>query len=651
MKLWGRSSLSEAICRQQRIWLAGLLTLVAAASLYLWTLDDGLRLAELQGGDLITHQYAQVQARPSNAPGYPLYTMGGWLWFRLGRALPGYWLNPIQVLSLYSTFWALAALLVFYILLLEVTDQNWLISALCTVFLAVTYFFWYYAITTEEYSSAVLHTLLIIWAAFHWEKSRKDSWLYLLAFLLGLALAHMVTVLLIAPALFLFWLQTIPSCLTPRLFVSFLRQKRKLLARSLLLMLLPLLSYLYVYIRGAQHPEWRGAGQWPTAWHWFWSFVSIQQGRSELTWRLGPFTSEFPSLIWGEVTVFGLVLGVVGLLLLGRRRATFLYSTLAFYFVFCYIDRYGNWYQVWMPMYPVLILGLGVLAARLWRWSWGGKIRFLAARRSLVVPIVIRIVVIIGLTVLIAYRFALSLPRADQSNRPDDDGLQAGWSILADKPAPGALIAATAEETLSLNYVTQIWGVRSDITAINPEAVVEALAEGSQPVYLTRTVAPLAITQLDEAHLSAVGPTLIAVNQKVREPESKPLITVNHDFEVGLRLLGLDARRSMSAEYQTLDVLLYWQADRALTTDYTISVRPACGGQWIYEDGRLVLQDHQPVWGLYPTSRWSPGEVVTDAYQFFLAPKVELDGLTVLVYQAVEGGFEDVGWVSIALPF
>lgn len=73
----------------------GLLLLLSLMALYLVTLDNGLRPDELTGGDLITHQYAQVEARPSNAPGYPLYTMGGWLWFRLGRGLFGWLLNPI----------------------------------------------------------------------------------------------------------------------------------------------------------------------------------------------------------------------------------------------------------------------------------------------------------------------------------------------------------------------------------------------------------------------------------------------------------------------------------------------------------------------------------------------------------------------------
>src|SRR5512143_515453 len=123
--------------------LAGIGLVVAFAALYLVTLDNGLRPGELEGGDLITHQYAQVQRRPSNAPGYPLYTMGGWLWFRLGRLLLGWALNPVQILSLYSTLWALAALLVLYLVLRQVSGDRVLLAALLTAFYATTYFFWY----------------------------------------------------------------------------------------------------------------------------------------------------------------------------------------------------------------------------------------------------------------------------------------------------------------------------------------------------------------------------------------------------------------------------------------------------------------------------------------------------------------------------
>ena len=142
--------------------------------LYLFTLDSGLQPEELRGGDLITHQYAQVQARPSNAPGYPLYTMGGWLWFHGWKALLaslGIPLgNPIPLLSSYSLLWALISLWFFYQIVVFLIDGSperstkrlggvleprnvvpWLLGA----FYAVTYFFWFYATTTEQYLSLI----------------------------------------------------------------------------------------------------------------------------------------------------------------------------------------------------------------------------------------------------------------------------------------------------------------------------------------------------------------------------------------------------------------------------------------------------------------------------------------------------------------
>jgi hypothetical protein len=135
--------------------------LVVFIIVYGATLDTGLQPYELHGGDLITHQYAQVQARPSNAPGYPLYTLGGWLWFHGWRALlaaGGPLPNPLPILSSYSTLWALLALWLLYRVLCRLTATpqrtggNWPVAWLLTAFFGVTYFFWYYATTTEQYS-------------------------------------------------------------------------------------------------------------------------------------------------------------------------------------------------------------------------------------------------------------------------------------------------------------------------------------------------------------------------------------------------------------------------------------------------------------------------------------------------------------------
>jgi hypothetical protein len=263
---------ATTLLADRRFWT--ILLVCAAALLYLWTLDDGLRAGELLGGDLITHQFAQVEARPSNAPGYPLYTMGGWLWFHslrelamlggvhggttaTGELLPP---NPLPILSSYSTLWALCAVGLLFQLLCQFTSSPgspqgrlWLAAPL-TIFYIVTYFFWYYATTTEQYSSAIAQTLLLVYLYDKWSRRQPgqtaDRILLLMAFVSGVSLAHMLTVAFIVPPLVAVILWQQPALL----------RRPWLILGAILAAALPLLSYFYVYLRGAGHPEWWGAG-------------------------------------------------------------------------------------------------------------------------------------------------------------------------------------------------------------------------------------------------------------------------------------------------------------------------------------------------------------------------------------------------------
>lgn len=622
--------------------LAGLLVLLAACILYGATLDDGLRLAELQGGDLITHQYAQVQARPSNAPGYPLYTVGGWLWFRLGRLLSGQTANPIPILSSYSTLWALLALALLYLLCLDVTEGNWLLAALCTAFYAVTYFFWYYAVTTEQYTSAVAQTLAMVWLAFRWDRVRGsefgvrgsevrsgDHYLLLLALLTGMGLAHMITVLLLVPPLLWFVLRRCPDVL----------RRPGLIARSAALAALPLVSYVFVYVRGAQHPEWRGAGEWPSTWAWFWQFVSTAQGREELTWALRPlWTHEFPSLIWGELTWLVLLLGLVGMGLLGKRRATLLYTTLTLYLAFCWVDRLGNWYQVIMPVYPLLVMGTAVVVNRIWQ---GKGFRFRVSGSK--VRVFVRVAIVVGLLALIGYRFAVSYPRADCSNRPEDDGLASGWAILADAPAPRAAVLGDHGESLSLRYLTDIWGQRPDVAAVSSGEARQLLAAGHRPVYATVSAVPLVWSEVSpDVRFSSAGLTLIELRSQPQTAIPPMQHALARDLGDHLRLLGYDLQPHPSS------LTLHWQATGPIAHDWAISVRPTQGGQLLFDDQQLIQFDRQhPVHGLYPTSGWASGEVVRDDYPLVLPPGLPADGITLIVYRPTADGFENLGQIEL----
>jgi hypothetical protein len=649
--------------------------------LYLFTLDNGLRPDELTGGDLITHQYAQVEARPSNAPGYPLYTMGGWLWFRLGRALLSWALNPIQILSFYSTLWGLAALVILYLVLLDVVNRGnvtelRLTPLLLTAFYATTFFFWYYSVTTEQYTSAVFQTLLVIWLAFRWDDSPCDSTLLWLAFISGTMLANMVTTLFILPPLlwFIFFRQKPlrQSLLaegggfrrpTYQLF-NYLKRP-KFFLQAVGVAFLPLLSYAYIYIRGAQHPEWRGVGDWPTTWAWFVQFITIRQGRDELAPGLSLhsiFTDEFPTLMGQEMTWLIFWSGLIGLAYLGRRRAIFLYSTLAIYFIFSWGYRFGNWFQVIIPAYPIFIIGFAAGLKQIGEWARPGSSN--STSQSSLVSIYLHtkvpLFIVLILTGLLIYRFGASLPRANQHNWPTDTGLDPGWAIVADNPSSPAFIISDFEERVAVEYLGSVWGVKPDI---RPISVVTGFGPGDHNIpwwYTTRRAAIISpeLLQAEGVHPQAAGEQLIALLSVPLTQLPSAATGLDLAFGDALQLSGweqikteanLPPRVAQRLQLANWQIALYWQTSARLDTDYTISVRPLLAGQMIMNGEAAIIQDHQPVWGIYPTTRWQPNELVRDVYALALPAGVIPDAIRIVVYKSTRTGFENLGEHTISL--
>jgi len=622
--------------------------LLAAALLYWLTLDNGLRPGELEGGDLITHHYAQVQARPSNAPGYPLYTMGGWLWFHSLNTAAG-WLgiapNPIELLSSYSTFWALLSLWLLYRILLYVTRSpvrpagDWPLAWLLCAFYAVTYFFWYYATTTEQYTSAITHTLAIVYLYLHWRdhsqlKTHYSSFTILLSlsFLSGLSLAHMITVALIVPPL----------------LAAILWQEPKLLRRpglilgALLAAALPLLSYIYVYVRGAAHPEWWGAGDWVTAQEWFWSFVATAQGQEELGWGLVPgaafFANGFPELIWQELSIPLLAAGLLGIGVLEKRLRLLLWGTLALYALLCWVDRFGNWFQVILPAYPLVLLGVAGLVRK-----YDGRVirTGRAARHNEETDFSlrprrqydVRNSALALLAVLLLWRVFASLPAADSRDRPGDTALVRPALLLAQSLPTDAVLFAAKDDALGLDYLIQIGGVRPDLRLVDKFGANDRLA-GGESVLVTADAATLLLGELTVLPPQAHGwggdwvellPQGAALTRQPAVPMEKPLGD-------GIILRGYTMR---AAGTDGLDVLLFWSVVEGQSpADWSISLR-AMG------NGIVAQQDRSgPVFGLRPFGSLEPGQIVVDAYR--LDVPSDREGLLLILYRAKDGGFENL---------
>ncbi len=684
--------------RLNKPYLTGGLVVGFAVLLFLFTLDNGLRPDELTGGDLITHQYAQVEARPSNAPGYPLYTMGGWLWFRAGTALLSWVLNPIQILSFYSTLWGLASLVILYLILLDLGKRHpasrreyapasevsgaslinrWrLVALLLTLFYATTFFFWYYSVTTEQYTSAVFQTLLIIWLAFKWDKEPRDSTLLWLAFISGTMLANMITTLFILPPLlwFIFFRRADQGDPAQGNFmlVSYLKRP-KFILQAVGLALLPLLSYAFIYIRGAQHPEWQGQGNWPTTWDWFIQFLTIQQGRDELTPGLSLqniFTDEFPALMGWEFTWLVFWGGLLGLAFLGRRRAIFLYSTLVIYFFFSWGYRFGNWFQVIIPAYPIFIIGAAAAIKRFSDWllqhrsspQFNNHGRF---TRQFIIYSFDKLrtsyssFIIYALLALLIYRLTTSYPDANQRNRPTDTGLDPGWAIMADQPNSPAVIAGDFEERVALEYLRSVWDVEPNIVPIDAVPDLHP-SQKNDRLYISRRASIMVPEVIESGTIypQAAGEQLIALADA---PLTRLPVTANRlslDFGDTLQLAGweqLETKADLPAQVEqrlsraNWQIALYWQTATNLDHDYTISVRPLIEGQLILAGAEAVIQDHQPVWGTYPTSRWQPTELVKDVFALTLPSGLTPDAVQIVVYETTDTGFENLGEQTIDL--
>jgi hypothetical protein len=190
---------------------------------------------------------------------------------------------------------------------------------------------------------------------------------------------------------------------------------------------------------------------------------------------------------------------------------------------------------------------------------------------------------------------------------------------------PNSIIWGDWEQYTPFKYYQLINGWRSDVTVRNPlnlwpEKVAAARA-ANQPIYFTRKTADLVGTP----HLTMVGP-LIYLQAAPRFTPPTDLIPLNASFEAELELIGYKTKiwphdpfpippptilPSSEAGVGILQLTLYWRVPHQVQWDYALSLRLLDStGQEIYKRDAT-----HPVLSSYPTTLWTPGEVVSDFYE------------------------------------
>jgi hypothetical protein len=224
-------------------------------------------------------------------------------------------------------------------------------------------------------------------------------------------------------------------------------------------------------------------------------------------------------------------------------------------------------------------------------------------------------------------------------------------------------------EWLALQYLTDIWEVEPSVyprplcQPFVPETSSNKIqnSASASAMYITRRAAAVDPTCLADQHRYAAGAELIKVQPTINTQIPETTQPAAFELGPGLTLVGFDVKplspanqggdrdlRDQTQDRKRWHISLYWQASSLIESDYIISIRPLRDGALISDQtGQPFIQDHQPVWNSYPTSRWSPGEVVRDDYVLHLPGEEMPDGAQVVVYRDTASGFENLGEVQL----
>jgi hypothetical protein len=626
--------------------------------LYWLTLAPGV-----VGGDSGEHQLAVPLLGIPHTTGYPLYILSGKIWTLL---------IPVGSLAwrvnLFSAFGgALAAgvtTLATYHLSEIVFRRSSLWAGALVAGLALSFgmTLWQWSVIAGVRSFNVfffaLLTLLAIRLAQHYQAGNQaaaNRTLQWLALTVGLSLAHHRTTIFYLPSLvgWIWWHDR-----------QLLRQPRRLL-RLALLALAPLSLYAFIYWRGLNNPPYSHEKITDLRSLWF----LVGSGDSTgLFLTIDPaYLPARLAFIWHDLLTQlsrpGVALAAVGgLLLLWRRPAYWLVQSLLVLILVIFVldfevvnlNEAPTWYL--MPAYFILAmwLGLGVNATAL---VLTDTIRRTALPSSIYsLPFSFfkaeffhSLLITIAFTVLLAY--ALAWPTWQQqvqaATAPLDDwrqllrGRQGERLVESSLPEvePNSIIWSDWEQYTPYKYYQLIEGWRLDVTIRNPldrwPEKVAAAREAGRPVYFTRKPADL----LGAPLLSMLGPLI----QLRTEPNLVPpadLVRLDANFEGELELLGYQA--SVQPQFglrgrpanPILQLRLYWRAPKKIEWDYALSLRLIdAHGQEIYKQDAA-----HPVLSSYPTSLWTPGEVVGDYYELPLRAEAGSLRLQILPYRTEAPG-------------
>lgn len=406
-------------------------------------------------GDLVT---ASVRMGVAHPPGYPLFTILGYLLTRLSF-LP---VTPAFLVGLISAISASIGLLVFYFLSF-LLSKNKIASLLATSILAFSFLYWFYAEIAEVFALNSFFAIVLFFFAILIRK-KSGPFLFFIFFLFtGLSLTNHQTIIFIFPSLFL---------LLAKPWWSMIQKSKKQLFLSLLGLGLGFLPYLYIPWAASHNPviNWDNVHDIPSFFHLVLrqDYGTFQAGIFDKPTFLQRLITIRVYLLYllSQVTIPVVTVSICGLGVLWKRdRMLFGAFVLAFLLSGPFFVAYAGF-----PLTGSFILGVYerffALSALLIIMPFSIGILWLATRLSNV----LRRTVYITIFQLVFFMIPLALllynfPKTNLSSVMIGDTYAEDLLL----PLPAHSLLVFNGDTLVFNtwYVHYVRGVRSDISLYN----------------------------------------------------------------------------------------------------------------------------------------------------------------------------------------
>jgi tetratricopeptide (TPR) repeat protein len=201
-----------------------ILIFIFVSFIYIHNLSRGV-----YGGDTGDFISASIVMGVAHPPGYPLFTLLGFLFTRLNIFTPAFMVGLVTALS------SSLAVVIFYLISLKLSKSK-LISVISSFILSFNLLFWFYAEIAEVFSLNILFSLILILLAIQFSERKKIMYFFLLSFVAGLSLTNHHTVVLIYPSILI---------ITFKEFFKLIKKPKNILY-SLLFFALGFSVYLYV---------------------------------------------------------------------------------------------------------------------------------------------------------------------------------------------------------------------------------------------------------------------------------------------------------------------------------------------------------------------------------------------------------------------